>query len=237
MKEKKGRSIDMKVTWLGQAGLLFDFDGVTVMVDPYLSNSVAKIVPKNQRRKPVEERFFEVKPDILVLTHNHLDHTDPETLERLFSLHSGICVLASANAWSKVLKYGGENNYICFGRGTVWHEKGIRFEAVRAEHSDESAIGVVLSYQDRHYYITGDTLYQEEIFADLSRLSYEIDAVFLPINGVGNNMNMTDAALFAQRTGARKVVPLHFGMFDGIDPESFVCERRVIPKIYEEIDL
>ena len=72
----------MTVTWLGQGGLYFDFDGVKVIIDPYLSNSVYKIQPQNNRRVEVDERFLKIKPDVLVLTHNHLDHTDPETLER-----------------------------------------------------------------------------------------------------------------------------------------------------------
>ena len=32
-----------RVTWLGQAGLLFEFDTCIVMVDPYLSDSVKEI--------------------------------------------------------------------------------------------------------------------------------------------------------------------------------------------------
>ena len=35
----------MKVTFLGQAGLLFDHDGLRIMVDPYFSNSVGKLRP------------------------------------------------------------------------------------------------------------------------------------------------------------------------------------------------
>ena len=70
----------MKITWLGQAGLMLETEGVCIIVDPYLSNSVAAIEPHNERRVPVDERFLSVTPDILVLTHNHLDHTDPETL-------------------------------------------------------------------------------------------------------------------------------------------------------------
>ncbi|HAY96942.1 MAG TPA: hypothetical protein DCY23_01220, partial [Ruminococcaceae bacterium] len=96
----------MKITFLGQAGLLFEFDGVRVMVDTYLSNSVERVEPKNYRRLPIDESFFDIKPDILILTHNHLDHTDPETLEKLFSKHSGICVLASYNAWQTARKFG-----------------------------------------------------------------------------------------------------------------------------------
>ena len=34
-------------------------------------------------------------------------------------------------------------------------------------------------------------------------------------------MNMADAARFAKRTGAQKVIPLHWGLFDSIDPKEF----------------
>ncbi len=224
----------MKVIWLGQAGLLFDLDGVRVMVDPYLSNSVERLEPKNYRRQPIDESFFDIKPDILVLTHNHLDHTDPETLKKLFSRHNGICVLASGNAWQTVRKFGGDNNYVRFNRGTVWTEKGIRFEAVHAEHSDDKAVGVIISYDGKSYYITGDTLYSKKVIKDIN---VPIDVVFLPINGVGNNMNMTDAARFAREIKAKTAVPVHFGMFDSINVGKFNFKNKIIPEIYKEISV
>ena len=224
----------MKVIFLGQAGLLFDFDGVKVMIDPYLSNSVEKLVPKNYRRQPIDASFLDIKPDILVLTHDHLDHTDPETLEALFSRHQGICVLASGNAWQIVRKFGGENNYVLFDRGTEWTEKGIRFQAVYAEHSDDRAVGVILAYGGKNYYITGDTLYNEKVIKDIK---VPVDVVFLPINGVGNNMNSTDAARLAEAIKATTAVPIHFGMFDALDPEDFKFKNKVIPEIYREIRL
>ncbi len=224
----------MKVILLGQAGLLFDLDGVRVMVDPYLSNSVEGLEPKNYRRQPIDESFFDIKPDILVLTHNHLDHTDPETLKKLFSRHNGICVLASGNAWQTIRKFGGDNNYIMFNRGTVWTEKGIRFEAIHAEHSDDKAVGVIISYDGKNYYITGDTLYNKKVIKDIN---VPIDVVFLPINGVGNNMNMTDAAQFAREIKAKTAVPVHFGMFDSINAGKFNFKNKVIPEIYKEISV
>ena len=71
----------MKITWLGQAGLLFEVADKKILVDPYLSNSVAKIQPQNYRRVQVDEDFLRIKPDIILLTHNHMDHTDTETLK------------------------------------------------------------------------------------------------------------------------------------------------------------
>ena len=222
----------MKVVWLGQAGLLLDFSGIKVMVDPYLSNSVEKINPRNYRRQPIDAHFFEIKPDILVLTHNHLDHTDPETLDIIFSKHENICVLASGNAWQVARKHGATHNYVLFNRGTVWTEKGITFKAVYAEHSDTNAIGVILSHGDKTYYIAGDTLYNEKVINDIGT---KPDIAFVPINGVGNNMNMHDAETFSKKIGAKLVVPIHWGMFDEINPNDFHVNNKVIPTIYEEI--
>jgi L-ascorbate metabolism protein UlaG (beta-lactamase superfamily) len=59
--------------------------------------------------------------------------------------------------------------------------------------------------------------------------------VFLPVNGVGNNMNLVDAKRFANRIDAKHVVPIHFGMFDQLKVADF--KRGIIPKIYEEIKI
>ena len=134
----------MKITWLGQAGLLFETEDKKIIVDPYLSDSVKEIEPQNYRRVPVDERFLQIKPDIIVLTHNHLDHTDPETLRHYLGEDTGVLVLASGNAWNNIRKMGGNNNYVQFNRGVVWTDGSIRFTAVKANHSDECAIGVVM---------------------------------------------------------------------------------------------
>ena len=223
-----------KITWLGQAGLLFEHCGYKVMIDPYLSDSVKEINPKNYRRKAVDESLFDIKPDMMIFTHNHLDHYDPETVERFITEDSTMTVLAPSSVWSEVRKIGGNNNYVLFNRHTEWSEGGLIFTAVKAEHSDPTPIGVIIDDGEKKYYVTGDTLYNEDIFSDIPD---DIYAVFLPVNGVGNNMNMTDAARFAKRVGAEKVVPIHTGMFDELDANAFDCKNKVVPKIYEKVEL
>ena len=224
----------MKVTWLGQAGLMFETNDKIIIVDPYLSDSVEKIEPQNKRRVPVDESFFDIKPDIVVLTHNHLDHTDPDTLKHYLGENSEILVLASGNAWQNVRKvFGGNNNYVMFNRHSEWTEGNIKFTAVKAEHSDEHAIGFIMEAEGKKYYVTGDTLYNKSIFSDLPE---EIDYVFLPVNGRGNNMNMEDGKRFCQRIGAN-AVPLHCGLFDDLDMNKFGYENKVIPEFYKEIKL
>ncbi len=224
----------MKITWLGQAGLLIEAAGKTILVDPYLSNSVYKINPANDRRVPVDERFWAVRPDVIVCTHNHLDHTDPETLEHYLKGTEATLVLAPFNAWNEVRKFGPPHNYVMFNRHTEFSVGNIRFAAVKAEHSDLMGIGVIIEAEGKKLYITGDTLYNTEIFADIPA---DIDAVFLPVNGLGNNMNMEDAKRFCEKINPHVAVPMHCGLFDDIDMNAFAYERRVVPQIYQEITL
>ena len=224
----------MRIIWLGQAGLLFEAENKIIMVDPYLSDSVEKIEPQNKRRVPVDKSFFDIKPDIIVLTHNHLDHTDPDTLKHFITQSSNMLVLASGNAWNTVrARFGGNNNYVMFNRHSEWTEGNVKFTAVKAEHSDENAIGFVMEAEGKKYYVTGDTLYNKNIFSDLPE---GIDYVFLPINGRGNNMNMEDGKRFCEQIGA-KAIPLHCGLFDNLDMNKFGYENKVIPEFYKEINL
>lgn len=224
----------MKITWLGQAGLLFEIDDKKIIIDPYLSNSVEKLQPQNYRRQPIDERFLQIKPDIIVITHNHADHMDKETLAYYLSEESRITVLAPCSAWKELRTFGGaENNYVTFNDGTTWTEGGVTFRAVKAEHSDEYAIGVVLTVENKHYYVTGDTLYSERVFDSLPNTEFE--AVFLPVNGAGNNMNTTDAARFVSRIKTKYAVPVHFGMFDNLTGDCLHVNNRIIPVIYKEV--
>ena len=222
----------MNITWLGQAGFLLERAGKTILIDPYLSDACGKANPSSYRRTPLDERYLKVKPDVILLTHEHADHTDLETLAHYLPGQGGTLVLAAANAWSKVRALGGTNNYVQFRPGTRWTWEGITFTAVPAEHSDPESIGVIVDDGAKKLYFTGDTLYNEAIF---SHLPGDLYAVFLPINGRGNNMNVEDAAAFAARTGAKYSVPIHFGMFDEIDPSAYPASNRVIPTAYEPV--
>lgn len=221
----------MKITWLGQAGVMICTGGTTILVDPYLSNSVAKINPACERRVPVDERFLQIKPDVLVFTHNHLDHFDPETAEHYLKDDSGVTVLSPISVWEEARRYGGSNNYVMFGRHTQWTHAGVRFTAVKAVHSDREGIGVLVEAEGKTIYCTGDTLYSTDILPDIPS---GVDCVFLPVNGVGNNMNMADGARFVKDIQAKCAVPVHVGLFDSLDPHDFPCECKRVLRMYEE---
>ena len=150
----------MKITWLTQAGILFENGNITVMVDPYFSNSVGEqISAEKNRRIPADMSFLDKNPDVVLITHDHLDHLDPETIEAILErAKKPITFMAPENAFKKLVKYGGPHNYVMLNPHSVWSERGVTFYAVRAEHSDRTAVGFILDDGEKTYYVSGDTL-------------------------------------------------------------------------------
>ena len=225
----------MKIVFLGQNGILIKSKKSTFVIDPYLSDSVAETEPQNVRRQKIDEKFFKIKPDVILITHSHADHYDEETLDKLLENNVGAVLLVPPSVYFAAKKRYSGCNCVYFRSGTSFSVGGAVFTAVKAEHSDPEAIGAVISCDDKTLYVTGDTLYSERVFESLPQT--EFDAVFLPINGRGNNMNPVDAAKFAKRVNTRFVVPMHFGMFDDMTGKELVCDNVIIPEIYKEITL
>lgn len=227
----------MKVTWLTQAGLLFDTGKMKIMVDPYLSDSIGEICPEKKRRIPADEKFLEIKPDVLLITHEHADHLDEKTLKRILD-GKKMTVLAAENAYRRLVGFGGEHNYVLLAPHSVWSEGGVTFYSVRAEHSDRTAVGFIIDDGSETFYVSGDTLYNYDVIDDVLDLAPDgVDFAFLPINGKGNNMHARDAADLAYEIGAKCAIPLHYGLFDDLTPEAFDFEDAIILEPYKETKL
>ena len=228
----------MKVTWLTQAGLLFENDKIKILVDPYLSDSIGEVEPKKKRRMPIDESFFDVKPDVILITHDHRDHLDTATLDHYLKGEGSVTVLSGECAFKKLLAYGGDHNYVLLAPHSVWSQQGVTFYSVHAEHSDRTAVGFIIDDGKETFYVSGDTLYNYDVIDDVLDLAPDgVDFAFLPINGVGNNMNARDAADFAYEIGAKAAVPLHYGLFDSLTPDAFDFDDRIILEPYKETKL
>ena len=229
----------MKVTWLTQSGLLFENGNITVMVDPYFSDSLGEANPEKHRRVPADVTYLEKTPDVILITHEHLDHLDTETIEKILAgAKKSITFLAPQNAYQKLSGYGGAHNYVMLNPHSVWSERGITFYAVHAEHSDRTAVGFILDDGEKTYYVSGDTLYNYDVIDEVLELVEDgVDVAFLPINGRGNNMNAKDAADFAYEIDAKCAVPVHYGLFDSIDPSAFDFDDVIVLNPFEATEL
>lgn len=72
----------MKLTILGHASLFFETTSERVLLDPVLRTTplLGSLVHQYPRRLDIEQM---PRPTLIVITHRHFDHFDPETLARL----------------------------------------------------------------------------------------------------------------------------------------------------------
>ena len=229
----------MRVTWLTQAGLLFENEKISILVDPYLSDALGQMNEKKKRRIPIDERYLGVSADVVLITHSHRDHLDPDTLGKILaSSEKEITVLAGGSAYERLMELGYEHNVVLLAPHSVWSEGGVTFYSVKAEHSERDAVGFIIDDGEKTYYVSGDTLYNFDVIDDcLDLVEDGVDYAFLPINGRGNNMNAKDAADFAYEIGAKCAVPVHYGLFDDTDPDDFDFDDRLILSPYEATEL
>jgi L-ascorbate 6-phosphate lactonase len=234
----------MELTWIGQGGFYVTMAGMTVMVDPYLSDSVREgLDPEAVRLVPINERYFTVPIDVLVCTHDHWDHTDLDTLARVLNRPESIKVLGPESVFRRLSQLENANyEYCMFNVGDSIAVGHLKFTAIPAFHSDPHAVGVEMRSSEESLYITGDTLYDGRI---AQALSASPDVMCVCINGVGNNMDITEATKLTKAVRPRIVIPMHWGMFAKAtaDPDMFIKEfehtevQAVKPVLYEPMSL
>jgi hypothetical protein len=153
----------MKITWLGQAGLLFENDKIKVIVDPYLSDTLGEVCEAKRRRMPIRPEYLGIAPDVILLTHAHADHTDPATLKYYLGEDRGeVTVLAARSAYEEAVKLGGGHNYVCMAPHSVWSLGSVTFYAVSAAHSDKHAVGFIID--DGEKTVHASRFYNKEKF-------------------------------------------------------------------------
>lgn len=210
--------------WIGQAGFSLEIDGLKILIDPYLSYSIENTIqPDFIRMVPPDPRSLAERPDVLICTHPHQDHTDLETLKQVLDRPECTHILAPPAALSLIRTLGFSQHLpVALEVGVEYTVGPVTFRAVRACHGEPgSAVGIVLTWADRKLYCTGDTLYNAEI---IQQVGPGVDLMLVCMNGVGGNMNIADAARFAKAIRPRTVLPMHWGMFEKAtaDPDAFI---------------
>jgi L-ascorbate metabolism protein UlaG (beta-lactamase superfamily) len=237
-----------RLWWLGQSGFLLQWQGIHVLLDPYLSDSLTR--KYDQTDKPhVRMTELVIDPaelsfvDVATASHNHTDHLDAETLGPILVRNPALkLVIPEANRTfvADRLKVDPAMPIGLDDGGTI-ELLGIRFSGVASAHEaverDEQgrvkALGYVLQFGDWSLYHSGDTLRYDGMAEKLRPLA--VDVALLPINGraperrVAGNLSGPEAAQLAHDIGAKLTIPCHFDMFEfnTASPNAFVdtCRR------------
>lgn len=218
------------IVYLGGAGFLISYRGTNALVDPYLSYSVDKAIGNSRWSRlypppfsPEEMSFA----DFVFVSHDHLDHADPETIEPLSSANAGIVFACGKSIAENVRSYGAAHvEALCCGQRRTFGAMAVTpipaaHEEIHLDENGEAAeCGFIFELGGIRIYHSGDSL----VYDGLAARADGADVMLLPVNGNGffrraedivGNMDSYDAANLAMHCGARLLIPMHYDLYPG----------------------
>lgn len=227
----------VRIYWLGQAGFLVNAAGRRIVIDPYLSDSLAekyrgKTYPHERMMPPPISVSCLGPVDLVLVTHQHTDHMDPKTLAPLAERNPACRFVVPRAAMGEALKRIGTSpdRLVGLDAGEFFSPfDGCMATATRAAHEDlqrtpegfHRFLGYVLDLGGTRLYHSGDTVPFEGQEAEVAALAPQV--ALLPVNGrheeltaagIAGNLTLEEARELARRIGVADMIAHHYGMFD-----------------------
>ena len=231
--------------WLGQAGFLIDGDGFRMLIDPYLSDSLAEkyrgthFPHTRMMAAPLEPAALD-RLDLVLCTHHHTDHMDPATLRPIAQRFPGVKFVVPAASIDEALKRSGAGidrlipvnalERIQVLRDCFVSPVASAHETVEVDgHGRHKWLGYVIEAAGVRLYHSGDCVPYEGLAAGVAR--HAPDLALLPVNGrdtqrsgngVPGNFTLDEAIEIAKAAQASSLIAHHYGLFDfnTVSPES-----------------
>jgi L-ascorbate metabolism protein UlaG (beta-lactamase superfamily) len=224
---------DLQLMHLGQSGFRLSIDGITIYIDPYLSDFVETLEgPAMRRMREAVLSPADIEDaDWVFVSHIHPDHCDPLTLRPIAAKSSRCRFLAPYEVVSfleaeldvppdKVTLAG--DHWIALSPSVKVLPIPAAHRSIERNSAGQArCVGFLLSHADLLIYHSGDCSVDPEIVQILQRFG-GIDIALLPVNecnyyrdraGIIGNMSIREAFGFAEEIAARAVVPMHYDMF------------------------
>jgi L-ascorbate 6-phosphate lactonase len=217
--------------FLGQAGYVVRGAGLTVTIDPYLTDSGAAGAPEFTRLFPPPIAPEDFRVDLYLVTHDHLDHLDPETIRRNRH-HAATQFVAPRLAVRKLRELGVPAERIHrLDSGEEWSWHGLALTGVFALPTSTDVIdttGYMLRFPNgRTVYHTSDTAFTPLL---LTAAPSAPEVLLVPINGKWGNLNVEQAVDVAAAVNPRFVLPNHYDLMalNAENPLTFrwLCDQR-----------
>ncbi|MEF2967482.1 MBL fold metallo-hydrolase [Paenibacillus sp. M1] len=221
----------LAIWFLGQESVIIKGDGVTIYIDPYVSD----YLEKNEgavRTYPAPIVPEDITgADLCLITHDHGDHLDRGTLPVFHRQNPDALIMGPACCIPLLTGLGiAERQIVEAEEGKHGFFSKVSITPVPAAHEQLDKdnegkyryTGYLIELNGVKLYHAGDTVVYPGLVESLSAVKPDI--ALLPINGrdyfrgesgLIGNMNYREAAELAVRIGADTVVPLHYDVFMG----------------------
>ncbi len=192
--------------------MLVETAGTRLLTDPILRGRVAHL----RRLVPVPQV---PAPDVVLISHAHMDHLDPPSLRRL----PGSARVVVPRGCSRLVRRAGLTDVVELRVGERAAVGGVEVVATAAEHDGRrlpigrsvDALGYVIDGPEPVYF-AGDT----DLFEGMRALAEDLSVALLPVAGWGRrlppgHLDPERAAHAASLLRPRYAVPIHWGTLAG----------------------
>ena len=245
---RSASSDKLQIWWLGQSGYLVRWQEASLLIDPYLSDSLTKKYASTAKpHVRLTERVIAPEQldfiQVVTSSHNHTDHLDAETLLPLLAANPQLTlIIPRAN-----LAFAAERLQQPITRLTPIQADGaavsvgpFRFHAIPSAHEsletdengDHKFVGYIIEVGGKTIYHSGDACPYPGLLERLRK--WQIDLAILPINGrdpargVAGNFNAAEAVELGKQAQFRLLLPCHYEMFEfnTVSPDGFSFHAR-----------
>jgi len=235
------------VTWVGHATVLIQVDGVNLLTDPHWGERASPFSFAGPRRHQPPGIPFDALPPIraVLISHNHWDHLDKETVQRLMDRHPGIrfYVPLGVQHWFQdhvrgvTLDGPAKNVFALDWDDTATIQGGsapltLQFLAVQHWSArmpwdrQQTLWGSWAVLHPRlRFWFSGDLGYSKDT-QDIGRRLGEIDLAAIAIGAYqprwfmkASHIDPTEAVQVMRDLRARSALAIHWGTFEGLSDE------------------
>lgn len=198
--------------WNGQNSLHLHVGDKDVWVDPFN-------IPEGVKHQV----------DVVFITHDHPDHLDAESLNKVVDVNKTTIYTPSTCLESVRAVFGGKivpfNVGNTIGLGNVTVKAVPAYTIVKSENHPKIKgwLGLLFTKDQSTLYITGDT----ERIPEMKKI--KADIIVLPLGQTYTFTSVEQAAQAVKDVGAKQAIPVHYGMYEGTEADVRTLESLLAP--------
>lgn len=233
---------DNSVTWLGHATFLIRESGKTILTDPYLTEYASPYSWAGPRRHvapgiPIEDL---PKIDILLVSHNHYDHLDEETVLKLAGKETihvivplGLKFFFTERGYTNVTELDW-NESVSVDDLTITALPAVHNSARSTKDRNQTLwASWAIDSQSRSGLFIGDTAYYHSIFKQIGKAHGQFDYAIVPIGAYEprelmwmSHVTPEEAVTIGTDLGAQTLIASHWGTIRLTDEPPLEAPER-----------